>query len=89
MRTDRSQLRLSALDFIIYYIVYLYNIFLYCNQLYILVVILFFFFISYGLDAMGVSFHIEGLDTRQTGSQASSNVALGDVMIPVQVDIFI
>ncbi|KAK7101216.1 SCL-interrupting locus protein homolog [Littorina saxatilis] len=34
-------------------------------------------------DAEGVCFHIDGLDTRQTDS--NSSLALGDVMIPVQV----
>ncbi|KAK7495946.1 hypothetical protein BaRGS_00012936 [Batillaria attramentaria] len=36
-------------------------------------------------DAEGVCFHIDGLDTRQSGNDSLSDVELGDVMIPVQV----
>ena len=38
-------------------------------------------------DAEGVCFHIDGLDTRQAA--VDSSLVLGDVMIPVQVKLFL
>ena len=38
-------------------------------------------------DAEGVCFHIDGLDTRQAA--VDSSLVLGDVMIPVQVKLFV
>ena len=38
-------------------------------------------------DAEGVCFHIDGLDTRQAA--VNSSLVLGDVMIPVQVKLFV